>query len=148
MPPTHSTARAAYCKAPTVHICRIRVENFRSIASLDLEGLSPALVLVGENGSGKSTMLEALRLVLDPSLPDSARDLDESDFYDRAETAFGGREVRVLVEVTDFADDRRAKALLEDAVVNRDPLTARLTYVYRPRPYVDDAEDVLCQPPT
>jgi len=120
-----------------VHISRICVENFRSIKSLELTDLPPALVLVGENGSGKSTLLEALRLVLDPSLPDSARELDEADFYDRSDAPFGGREVKVVVEVTGFADDTLAKALLEDAVIDRDPLTASLTYIYRPRRGVD-----------
>lgn len=123
-----------------MHISRIQIENFRSIASLELTDLLPALVLVGENGSGKSTLLEALRLVLDPSLPDSARELDETDFYDGTDAPFGGREIRVVVEVTDFADDRRAKALLVDSVFERDPLTARLTYIYRPRGGVDTAD--------
>lgn len=123
-----------------MQISRIRIENFRSIASLDLTDLLPALVLVGENGSGKSTLLEALRLVLDPSLSDSARELDETDFYDGTDAPFGGREIRVVVELTDFADDLRAKALLEDSVTDRDPLTARLTYVYRPRGGVDHAD--------
>ena len=116
-----------------MHISRICIENFRSIKSLELTDLPPALVLVGENGSGKSTLLEALRLVLDPSLPDSARELDEADFYDRSDAPFGGREVKVVIEVTGFADDTLAKALLEDAVIDRDRLAARLTYVYRPR---------------
>lgn len=123
-----------------MHISRIQIENFRSIASLELTGLLPALVLVGENGSGKSTLLEALRLVLDPSLPDSARELDETDFYDGTDAPFGGRVIRVVVEVTDFADDQRAKALLIDSVIEREPVTARLTYVYRPRGGVDAAD--------
>jgi putative ATP-dependent endonuclease of OLD family len=97
-----------------VHISRIEIENFRAIASLDLMDLPSAVVVVGENGTGKSTLLEALRLVLDPSLSDSDRELDEDDFYDGLDRPFCGAEIRVAVEVTDFADDRRAKELLED----------------------------------
>lgn len=40
------------------------------------------VVVVGENRVGKSNLLYALQLVLDPTLPDSARQLGLSDFWD------------------------------------------------------------------
>jgi predicted ATPase len=43
-------------------ITRLRIENLRSIESLDLE-ITPMTVLIGENGSGKSTIIEALELL-------------------------------------------------------------------------------------
>ena len=37
-------------------------------------------VIVGENKIGKSNLLFALQLILDPALPDSDRSLREEDF--------------------------------------------------------------------
>ena len=48
-------------------IDRIRVRNFRNLANVDLH-LLPGTVLVGENRSGKSNFIHAVRLVLDPTL--------------------------------------------------------------------------------
>lgn len=43
---------------------RIRVKNYRSLADVDLT-LGPLTVLVGRNGSGKSTVIDVLRFVRD-----------------------------------------------------------------------------------
>lgn len=44
-------------------ITRVRIRNVRAIVSLDLELTQPITVLIGENGSGKSTILECLELL-------------------------------------------------------------------------------------
>lgn len=43
-------------------ITRLRISNIRAFAHLDL-AISPLTVLIGENGSGKSTIIEALELL-------------------------------------------------------------------------------------
>ncbi len=68
-----------------MHLSRIKIENFRNFSLLDVE-LAGNVVVVGENRVGKSNLLYALRLVLDPTLPDSARELSLSDFWDGLET--------------------------------------------------------------
>ncbi|MGO8674129.1 MAG: AAA family ATPase [Capsulimonadaceae bacterium] len=45
-------------------INRVTLENYRSIAHADVE-LGPLTVLVGRNGAGKSTFLDAMRLIHD-----------------------------------------------------------------------------------
>ena len=45
-------------------ITRVQVKNFRNLADVDVH-LSPLTVLVGRNGAGKSTFLDALRFVRD-----------------------------------------------------------------------------------
>jgi len=49
-------------------IARIRIANLRSIEHVELD-LSPLTVLIGENGSGKSTIVEALELLRKASEP-------------------------------------------------------------------------------
>jgi len=118
-----------------VHVTRIFIEGFRNFERLDLQELPPAIVLVGENGAGKSNLLYALRLVFDPSLPDTARQLSAEDFWDGFSAPFAGNVISVTVELTDFDGDTDAKALLGDYLVGTaPPSVARLTYAYRPRP--------------
>ena len=41
---------------------RFAIDNFRGVEHIDLDRMSPDNLLVGDNGSGQATMLEALRL--------------------------------------------------------------------------------------
>lgn len=123
-----------------MHISAIRIRNFRNFAVLDLDGLTPALVVAGENRVGKSNLLHALRLVLDPALTDAARSLRAEDFWNGLEAPFGGASVRVEVELSGYEADVNAKAVLSDSTVGRDPLVARLTYVFRPRSLPDGTQ--------
>ena len=64
-----------------MHLSRIRIANFRNFSDFDVQ-LSGNVTVVGENRVGKSNLLYALRLIFDPTLPDSARQLSLSDFWD------------------------------------------------------------------
>lgn len=116
-----------------MHICRIAIEHFRNFRELELTNLEPATVLVGENRSGKSNLIHALRLVLDPSLPDTARQLAAEDFWDGLPSPFDGHEITVAVDLVGFDGDREAMAVLGDFCISTGPKVARLTYAYRPR---------------
>ena len=124
-----------------MHISRIAIDNFRNFCAIDLTELPPVQVIVGENRAGKSNLLHALRLVLDPSLPDTARQLTAEDFWDGLPAPFDGHEIRVVVELADFEGDENAKALLCDYLVQKSPNVARLTYLYRPELKLDDERD-------
>jgi putative ATP-dependent endonuclease of OLD family len=116
-----------------LYIHRIGISNFRNFKSVVIEDLPPGVVVVGENASGKSNLLHALSLVLDPSLPETARQLVADDFWDGLEEPFAGAEIRVEVDLVGFDDDDDAKAVLGEFLVGRAPYRARLTYLYRPR---------------
>ncbi len=121
-----------------MHISRVLVRNFRNFLTLEIDPFPLSAVIVGENGIGKSNLLHALRLVLDPDLPDSARKLRAEDICDYAgKTLEDGVEVRVEVEVSGFEDDLAAESVWDGCYVDVDELTARVTYVFRPRQAVD-----------
>jgi Predicted ATP-dependent endonuclease of the OLD family len=115
-----------------MRISRIVVENFRNFANLDVT-LGEHAVIVGENKVGKSNLLHALRLILDPSLPDSARKLREEDFWDGLKRPLGKDDkITISVDLTNFEDDENQLAVLAEHLVEPDPMVARLTYVWQP----------------
>jgi putative ATP-dependent endonuclease of OLD family len=119
-----------------MRISRVRVKNFRNLVAIDVP-LAQHTVIVGENRSGKSNLLHAMRLVLDNTMSADQRRLPPEDFWEGLSTATSdplsnGDVIEVSLEVTDFSEEAPVVATLGDALVSGDPLTARLTYRWEP----------------
>lgn len=130
-----------------MRLSRIQISNFRNFRELDIS-LGSHAVIVGENKIGKSNLLFALRLLLDPTLPESARQLRLDDFWDglRPVAKNGqrallpkGTEIRVAIEIADFEDDASQLAMLAEHMIEAEPMVARLTYVCRAKGEVEGA---------
>ena len=65
-----------------MQVVRIRIKNFRCVRESEIFPLSHN-VLLGPNNIGKTTLLEALNLVLNPEFTYRSRVIDENDFYQR-----------------------------------------------------------------
>ena len=115
-----------------MQLSRISISNFRNFNAFDVT-LAGSVVVVGENRAGKSNLLYAIRLLLDPSLPDSARQLAFSDFWDGLIVPAPENKITIAVEVTGFEDDLDELALLTDFRLADDPQRARLVYEFKPR---------------
>jgi putative ATP-dependent endonuclease of OLD family len=122
-----------------MRLSRLIVANFRNLQNIDIP-LSGGAVIVGENGSGKSNLLYALRLVLDASLSARQRTLTREDFSESLglDPMGDGAVIEVSVEIDDFEDDPGLVATLAGALIAGDPMRARLTYRFGPR---DDQEE-------
>ena len=116
-----------------MYLSRITIDNFRNFRCLDVS-LAGNIVIVGENRVGKSNLLYGLRLIFDPSLPDSARELSLGDFWDGLEELDEESRILVSAEIKDFDDDPDVLAVLTDYRVPGSPDTVALTYEYRTRP--------------
>lgn len=123
-----------------MRITRLTAHNFRNLHAVDVE-LSPGTVVVGKNRSGKSNLLHALRLVLDPNLSSRDRMLNRSDFSDHCAAVVAGKDpmaegeiIEVSVEIGDLENDPDMLAALAEALVEGEPLTARVTYRFEPAP--------------
>lgn len=133
----------------TMKLKRIYISNFRNFERIDV-ALDGSVVVVGENRVGKSNLLFALRLILDPSLPDSARQLGQGDFCDRLGEPLENERITVFVELVEFADDMDLLAVLTDYRLDDDPDTVRLTYEFRPIaglagfPQADEDYEFIC----
>lgn len=79
-------------------IVQARIENFRGIAqgTVHFDGHS---VLVGDNNAGKSTLLEAIDLVLGPERLSRRPVVDEHDFYAGQYLGADGQQILLEVEV-------------------------------------------------
>lgn len=132
-----------------MHLSRIKIVNFRNFSELDVQ-LAGNVVVVGENRVGKSNLLYALRLIFDPTLPDSARQLGMSDFWDGLGAPSAEDKIIVSVEIKEFEGDLDILALLTDHRLDDDPNTVRLTYEFRPRadleadPATDNDFEFIC----
>lgn len=90
-------------------------------------------VILGENKVGKTNLLFALRLILDPSLPDSARKLRLDDFWDGLDRPLRAEDIiEVSLDFRDFEDNETLLAILADSLVKPDPMIARVTYRFQP----------------
>lgn len=115
-----------------MRLARLIIRNFRNFEVVDI-ALAGNVVLLGENRVGKSNLLFAIRLVLDPSLPDSARQLKLSDIWDGCDIA-QAPQIEVHLDFTDFDDDDALVALLTDFRTATDHKVARLSYIFRKKP--------------
>ncbi len=129
-----------------MRLTHLTVTNFRNLDGVDIP-LAGSPVVVGENRVGKSNLVHAIRLVLDPSLSNAARWLRREDFSDHLgdDPMASGTEIRVSLEVEDFGDDPGLMATLHHAVVSGNPLRARLTYRFGPRELEEDEEGLSAE---
>src|SRR5713101_4384342 len=95
-----------------MRISRVQIHNFRNFRTLDLQ-VAGSAVIVGENKIGKTNLIHAIRLVLDPSLPDSARQLKDEDFWDGLPRPLSKEHIiSISVDFADFENDERLLAIL------------------------------------
>ena len=117
-----------------MRLSRLVVKNFRNLLAVDVP-LGQDVVLVGENRSGKSNFLHALRLLLDPSLSSNQRRLTTEDFSATLgdDPMSQGAEIEIRVELDGFDDHDGLLAALYPAIVSGPPVRAQLTYRFAPR---------------
>ena len=121
-------------------ISKVKIKNFRNFKDVEVD-LGEHMVIVGENKIGKSNFLHALRLVLDPSLPESSRMLQTSDFWDELPRPIKSEEIRIDIELKDFEDDTKLKIILSDFLIDKNPLIAGLSYIFSPEDNADGDEE-------
>ncbi|KAA0895462.1 ATP-dependent nuclease [Oryzomonas rubra] len=116
-----------------MHLSRIQIKNFRNFKELDIS-LGENAVILGENKVGKTNLLFALRLILDPSLPDSMRRLRKEDFWDGLGRPLRAEDViEISIEFSNFSENEGLLAVLADHLISPDPMVAKITYLYRPK---------------
>ncbi len=126
----------------SLFISRVQINNFRNFKELDTN-LCKKAVIVGENQAGKTNFIHALRLILDPDLPDSARMLKQEDFWDGLQAPTeSGIEISISIDLQGFEENKVLLAILSDYLIDiKDIPTARITYKYAPTPNLRENSD-------
>ena len=114
-----------------MYISRIYIKNYRNFQEIDIPLKDGVTCIIGENNTGKTNLLQALRLVLDNSLPSSRRQLEDHDIFARADFR-SPNQVIVSVEFSDFNDCLNSAAFVCAWITDEEDV-ARLTYRFRPR---------------
>jgi putative ATP-dependent endonuclease of the OLD family len=111
-----------------MRITRVRIENFRSIKNLDIE-LGETTVFIGQNNSGKTAILDAIRIALTRRWGQRGTGFTEYDIHLGSETADPKASSGVAIELR--ADEQVAGDWPEglqqglDEIVQTDPATGR-----------------------
>jgi len=84
----------------------IKIQNFRGIESLELQ-LDDVCVLIGENNSGKSSVLDAVRLCLTRSLTRRGAVFEEYDYHlaDGATQPSTAKPIEITLKFSERCDD-------------------------------------------
>ncbi|MBU0597151.1 AAA family ATPase, partial [Patescibacteria group bacterium] len=127
-----------------MYISRVYVKNYRNFEDFDLfipDG-SP-LTVIGGNNSGKTNFLQAIRLVLDSSMPPWEKRLSEKDFcWNKGDNCWEkGEEIVVTVTFSNVSNKKEIQSLLYsiapmndgDATdMSKDSLEANISFVFAP----------------
>ncbi|MDA0155146.1 AAA family ATPase [Vibrio sp. Makdt] len=130
-----------------MHITKLSLVNYRNFKNVKLLFNKGINTIIGENGSGKTNLFRAMRLLLDSSMPRFSTKLAEGDFC-RALGDWRGHWIIISLEFDDIAGDEASQSLFLHGVGNaEDEVVSRATYnlIFRPKAYVRQA---LAQLPT
>lgn len=113
-------------------ISKVTISNFRNFKNVDVD-LTDKQVILGENNIGKTNFIRALQLILDPTLSDYDRYLEETDFNDTIKNPFDNKEIiKISLEIQGFEHNTALLATFCDATINTDPPTIKITYEFAP----------------
>lgn len=115
-----------------MHISALRIRHFRNFAKAKFIFRKGVNTLIGENGSGKTNALTALRLLLDESMSRNAVYLRESDFC-RALGNWHGHWVVIAIDFEEL-DPSEGCQLVKHAAGHMDGTnTGTYTFLFRPK---------------
>ena len=118
-----------------MHITELRIRNFRNFLKAKFSFREGVNTLIGENGSGKTNALHALRLLLDESLERNAIYLKELDFC-RDLAQWRGHWIVISADFAEL-DPSEGCQLLKHQTAHMDGLeTGTCTFFFRPKPDV------------
>jgi len=118
-----------------MHISRLQLVNYRNFPRATVKFEKGVNTIIGENGSGKTNLFRAIRLLLDDNLLRMSHRLDERDFY-RGLGEWRGHWIIISLEFTDVSQDETIQSLFLHGVGNvAGAAVDRATYnlIFRPK---------------
>ncbi len=119
-----------------MYISRVVIRNFRNISHLDVSLDPHVCTILGENNTGKTNFIHAIRLVLDANFSSQYRQLIEHDINSSIDIKTP-QQVIVSVEFRDYVSKDNEHALVGIWEVEEN--LARLSYRFKPRNKIEEA---------
>src|SRR6185437_2421034 len=118
-----------------MHISKLQLVNYRNFDRATVHFAKGINTIIGENGSGKSNLFRAMRLLLDDTLIRAALKLEEKDFH-RGLKDWRGHWIVISMEFDNVSQDEAIQALFLHGTGNvSGPKIGKATYnlVFRPK---------------
>ncbi|WP_206455642.1 ATP-dependent nuclease [Aurantimonas marina] len=118
-----------------MHISKVQIVNYRNFSRADIRFNRGINTIIGENGSGKTNLFRAMRLLLDDNLLRMAYRLDETDFY-RGLGSWRGHWIIISLEFQNVSQDEAIQSLFLHGVGNIEGGaigTATYNLIFRPK---------------
>ena len=119
-----------------MYISKVSVVNYRNFANANFLFEKGINTIIGENGSGKTNIFRAIRLLLEDASYQYAYKLNEGDF-NRSIGDWRGHWIIISIEFNDLSDDEVIQALFVHGagVINKNDFVKKATYnlFFRPK---------------
>jgi len=118
-----------------MHLRKLSLRNYRNFENAQLHFKKGVNTIIGENGSGKSNVLRALRLLLDDDMIRSAFRLESTDFH-RGLSDWRGHWIIISAEFEEITTDEVVQALFAHATADVEEDDAErgcYTLIFRPK---------------
>ncbi len=118
-----------------MYISKLSIRNYRNFLNANFIFKKGINTLIGENGSGKTNLFRAIRLIIDDNLYRYAYRLEENDF-NRALGTWKGHWIIISIEFSELSSDEAIQALFVHGAGNIDGETVeKATYnlFFRPK---------------
>jgi len=118
-----------------MHISKLQLVNYRNFGRANIVLKKGINTIIGENGSGKTNLFRAIRLLLDDNMLRSAVRLEEKDFH-RGLPDWRGHWIVISLEFDEVSQDESIQSLFLHGAGNiEDSLIGKATYnlIFRPK---------------
>ncbi len=120
-----------------MYISKVSIRNYRNFLNSKFEFKKGINTIIGENGSGKTNLFRAIRLVLDDTLYRFAYQFDESEF-NRNIDDWKGHWIIISIEFSELSDDEALQSLFVHGLGNiENNMVEKATYNLFFRPKAD-----------
>ncbi|MCT4642657.1 MAG: AAA family ATPase [Bacteriovoracaceae bacterium] len=115
-----------------MYITKLVIRNFRNFKNSSFVFKKGINTLIGENGSGKTNVFQAMRLLLDDTIPNRNRKLSVGDFS-RAISDWKGHWIVIQSFFDEIGDSESEKLMAYATSKLEDPEKGSYTYLFRPK---------------
>jgi len=118
-----------------MHISRVTLRNYRNFKNSNFVLKEGVNTIVGENGSGKTNVFRAIRLLLDDNLRRSAMRLENTDFF-RGLQDWRGHWIIVSLEFSNLSVDEAIQSLFfhgTGGIDESQTTTGTYNLIFRPK---------------